>query len=323
MPALLAVTHGGTQARIGNADDDIRFGRRLAVEQATRLLAEGVDVATLDVAVGTREIDILHGAHLAALVLRIVVAAQTLGVYRNYFAGFDVAEERRSDNVERACLAADNVAVAEPTERQRTQTVFVTAGVYAVLGHYQECERAFEHVQRVYDSRYARLVAVLLDKVGEQFAVRRRVEQAAAAFEIVGELPRIDEIAVVRQSEIARLVAEKERLHVVQTAAARGRIADVSYAHAASERCEFALVEDLAHQSLTALSAQCALVVHADDAASLLSAVLQRMQTVIDYRRSIMHAVYSENSALLVQFVENMFSLLNHHHYLSGYPPMI
>ena len=91
--ARLGIAHRGAEARIGHADDDVGIDRCLAIEQPSRLLAVGVDVAPLDVAVGTGEVDVLHRAHLVALVHRVVAAADALVVDRDDLARLDVAHE--------------------------------------------------------------------------------------------------------------------------------------------------------------------------------------------------------------------------------------
>ena len=56
---------------------------------------------------------------------------------------------------------------------------------------------------------------LLLDQVGQDLAVGGRLEQAALVFEVAAQQLRIDDIAVVRQREIARVVAEEERLDIL------------------------------------------------------------------------------------------------------------
>ena len=302
--AGLGVPHRGAEARIGHPHHDVRLDVRLLVEQTARLLAEGVDVASLDVAVGTCEVDILHRAHLVALVHRIVGAPQSVAVDRYDLPGLDVAHELRAHHLECAGLAAHHIAVAEPPDRQRTQPVFVAAGIDAVGGHDQKRESPFEHVQRVddgIDARACMIAGLLLDEVGQNLAVRRGLEQTALVFEVGAQPGRIHDIAVVRQREVARIVAEQKRLHVLDAAASRCGIAHMTDGHVAPERAERFLLEDLRNEPF-ALDAAENSVVHAHDAGSLLSAVLQGMQAVVGERGGVRHPVDAEHPALLVQF---------------------
>ena len=173
-----------------------------------------------------------------------------------------------------------------------------------------------EHVQRVDDRIDARPVVVarlLLDQVGQDLAVGGRLEEAALVLEVLAQQVRIDDVAVVRQGEVTRIVAEEERLHVLDAAASGRRVAHVADGHAAAERRELRLVEHLGHQTAPLDAAQPAVVTHGHDAGPLLPAVLQRMQAVVGQRSGIGHAVDAEHAALLVQLpVVDLLHLLHH-----------
>ena len=83
----------------------------------------------------------------------------------------------------------------------------------------------------------------------QDFAVRGRLEQAPLVLEVNTQQRRIDDIAVVRHREIARVVAEKERLHVLDATTAGGGIAHMPDGHVALERREVSLAEHLGHQA--------------------------------------------------------------------------
>ena len=274
-----------------------------------------MDVAAVDVAVRTGEVDILHRAHLAALVHRVVAAADTLPVDRHDLARLDVAHELGTQHVERAGFARHDIAVAQPADGQRTQAVFVQAGVNAVGGHDQERERPLQHVQRIDDRKDARPVVVaglLLDQVGQNLAVRRGLEQTALVLQILAQQGRIDDVAVVGQREIARVVTEQKRLHVLDATASGGRIAHMADGRISLERRQFRLVEHLGHQSAALDAAESSPFVDGHDTRTLLSAVLQRMQAVIAQRCSVGHPEDAEHTALLMQLpVANLL----HRHY--------
>ena len=79
------------------------------------------------------------------------------------------------------------------------------------------------------------------DEMRHHLGVGRGLEDAAFLVELVANLRRIDEIAVVREREIALAEGEDERLRVRQrTASCRG-VADVADRGAARERCEIGL----------------------------------------------------------------------------------
>ena len=248
-----------------------------------------------------------------ALVHRVVAAANPLLVDGDDFARLDVAHELGADDVEGAGLAAEHVALAQPPNREGAQSVLVAAGIDAVARHNQEGEGPFEHVQRIdnrVDARTVVVAGLLLDEVGQNLAVGGRLEEASLVLEILAQQLRVDDVAVVRQGEVARVVAEEEGLDVLRTAAARGRIAHVADGHAAAQGGELRLVEDLGHQSGSLDAAEVLPGVDGHDAGALLPAVLQGVESVVGQRGRIGHPVDTEDAALLVQLA--LLNLLYH-----------
>ena len=162
--------------------------------------------------------------------------------------------------------------------------MLVAAGVDAVLRHDEEGERAFDHIERFADGEDAGpvvLLVVLADQVGQDLAVRGRLEQAAAVLQVAAQLRGIHQVAVVREGKVARIVVEEERLDVLDAAAARGGIAYVADGHLAGQRGDFRFVEDLVHQAFALDAAQHAVFSAGDDAATFLPPVLQGVKSVI------------------------------------------
>ena len=298
--ARLAVTDGGTETRIGHAHHDIGIHRGLLIEHTPGLLTESMDVRTLDIAVGTGEIDILHRAHVVVFKLGVVHALQAVHVDDDHLAGSHVADELGSYHLEGAGFAADHVAVAEFPYRERPQAVLVAACVYLTGRHDEQREGPLDHVQRFEDGEDAvTAVGLLLDEVGEYLAVGSGVEQTTTLLKERFQLEGVDEIAVMSQREVARTVHEHEGLDIVDAAPSRGRVAHVSYRHVSRQRPEVVFVEDLRHESLALDTVERA-VVHAHDAAPFLAAVLERMKSVIGERRGLLHAEHAEHATLLM-----------------------
>ena len=143
---------------------------------------------------------------------------------------------------------------------------------------------------------------LLLDQVGQDLAVGGRLKQAALVFEVAAQQLRIDDIAVMRQREVARVVAEEERLDILHAAASGRGVTHMADGRGTFQRGEFRLVENLRHQPSALDAAERAALVHRDDAGPLLPAVLQGVETVIGQRRGVRHSVDAEHPALLVQF---------------------
>ena len=70
---------------------------------------------------------------------------------------------------------------------------------------------------------------------------------------------------------------------------------------AARQGCQVGLLEDLGHQPLALDAVETPPIVDAHDAAPLLAAMLEGMQTIVGERRSAGHPVDAEHAALLVQ----------------------
>ena len=279
-------------------------GRSLLEEQATGELAEVVHVAALYVAVGTGEVDVFHCAHEVVLEVGVSARPYALVVDSDYLSGLEVAYELRTHHVQRAGLAADDISVAEGSDRERPEAVLVAAGVDAVLCHYQERERPLHHVQGLLDRQYARTLAVLgvlAYQVGEDLAVGARLEQGPVVLEVAAQLVRVYDVAVVGYGEVAGVVVEEERLHVVYASASRGRVPDMAYGHVAFERGQAAAVEYFGDQTLSLYPPEFARRAAGYDSASLLTPVLQGVQAVIHQIRGARDAVDSEDSALFAE----------------------
>ena len=152
---------------------------------------------------------------------------------------------------------------------------------------------------------------LLFDEVGQNLAVGSRLKQASLVLEMAAQQFRIDDVTVMRQCEIARIVAEKERLDILHAAAPGRGIAHMADSRRPFQGSKFLLVENLGHQPLALDVAEGAVLIHRDDAGTLLPAVLQGMKAVVSQRRGVRHPVDAENPALLVQF-----AVADHFHHL-------
>ena len=64
--------------------------------------------------------------------------------------------------------------------------------------------------------------------MGQYLAVRSRLEERASVLQIFAQLLGVDEVAVMGKSEISGTVPEQERLHILDTAATRRRVANMA-----------------------------------------------------------------------------------------------
>src|SRR3954454_12163007 len=126
-PRALGEPDRGRCAALRHRDDQVCLHRRLACEPATHLDAGLVHRATGDRGVGSGEVDVLEQAALRRR-LGEPLRAQAVLVDRDQLTGFDLAHERRADDVERRCLGRDHPAALQPAEHQRTHSVRVAGG---------------------------------------------------------------------------------------------------------------------------------------------------------------------------------------------------
>ena len=153
------------------------FFRQPAAEPQARL----VNVLSEDHAVGPGEIDVFENAltELAGHRLAERAATDALRVDDHQLAGQNVALERRADLVQGAGLAREHVAVAEPADRERAESVAVARRHDGILRHQQERERALQFAQRAFHAAGPRAVHRVGDQVHKDFAVRAGLENRA------------------------------------------------------------------------------------------------------------------------------------------------
>src|SRR4051812_25845684 len=122
-------------------------------------------------------------------------------------------------------------------------------------------------------------------KRGDDLRVRRRAERDAPAAQLRVQLDDVDEVAVVRERDLA-LVRAPDRLGVLPRVGAGGRVADVADRHVALQRAQLLLVEDLVDEPLVAHREDMA-ALGGGDARRLLPAVLQGIEREIGETRDL------------------------------------
>ena len=268
-----------------------------------------MDIHILYIAVRTREIDILHRAHRMTLIFRIFSRTQTVMVDGHDFTRFDITHIFRTYSTERAGLTANHITVPDPTNGKRPQAIFVPAGVNPVLRHNQESESALNHIQGLHNRENSRTLAlqrIFLDKVSQYLAVRSGLEQTAPVLEVLTQLERVHDIAVMGQCEVSGVVSEQERLDVFDSAPTCSGITDMTYRHISLQCGEIVVVEHLSNESQTLHTAKLTLCIDRNYSATFLTAVLKRMQSVVcDFGRP-RYAPYAEHATFLVKSAERL-----------------
>ena len=172
---------------------------------------------------------------------------------RHHLAGLDLADHLRADDVEGAALRGDDEALGMPVgrlhlpQRQRPHPVRVAECDHGVLGHHHGRVGALQarhHLgHRVLDPGIA-LARPLREQRGDDLRVRGAAQLDPLLVELVLELDGVGQVAVVRQRQLAPVVAP-DGLRVLPRPAARGRVAHVADRHVPGERPQLLLVEDL------------------------------------------------------------------------------
>ena len=120
------------------------------------------------------------------------------------------------------------------------------------------------------------------EHVDEQLGVRAGVEVAAVDVEqLLGELARVGEVAVVHEHDAVRRVHVERLRLVLVVGRAAGGVAHVAEAHGAGESAHVAGAVRLAHLALGLVHVEGA-AVGRGDAGRILSAVLQQQEAVVN-----------------------------------------
>ena len=133
--------------------------------------------------------------------------------------------------------------------------------------------------------------------------VRGRLADGAGRDQLLAEREGVREIAVVANSEAARVEIGEQRLHVAQDDVAGRRVAVVADGHTAREPLDHArLGEVVADEAEAALLIE-AFAVIGDDAAAFLAAMLERVHAERGDGGGIIVTEDAENAALLAEAV--------------------
>ena len=175
--------------------------------------------------------------------------------------------------------------------RERAQAVRVAEGDDAVLGHDHDREGAAQARQHVGDRVLDALGGVRGDHRGDDLRVGGRAERDAALEQLVVQLQGVDQVAVVRQRDLApRAVGALRALHrlgVLPGVGAGRRVAHVADRELAGERAQVVLAEHLADEAELAAGDDVPAAVGRGDPGRLLPAVLERVQGEVRQTRHL------------------------------------
>ena len=191
---------------------------------------------------------------------------------------------------------------SEPAQRERPHPVRVAEGDDRVLGHRHGRVGAAQPRHHVGDDVLDEAAVVGGEQRRDDLRVRGAAEGDAALLQLVPELDRVGQVAVVGERDLAPVVAP-DRLRVLPGAAAGGRVADVADRHVARQRPQLLLVEDLGDEAGVAHRRDVAALA-GGDAGRLLAAVLQRVEAEVGEAGDVVAGcVYAEHPAFVARAV--------------------
>ena len=296
------VAGGGRVAGVGHRDHEVGLDGRLAPEDLAHLRADLLEDLALEPGVGAREVDVLEDAVGAALRLDHLARLEPALADRDQLARLDLAHQLGADDVEGAALRGDAPAVAELAERERADAVRVAEGDHGALGHDHRREGAAEARHDGLDRVLDRPLLGDREERAHDLRVGGAAEAQALLGQLVEELDRVGQVAVVGERDLAAVVAP-DRLRVLPRAAAGGRVADVADRHVAVERAELLLVEDLRDEPGVAERRDVPALARGDPG-RLLAAVLERVEGEVGELRDLgAGRVHAEDAALVARAV--------------------
>ena len=147
---------------------------------------------------------------------------------------------------------------------------------------------------------FAAVVRGLGEKMEDDLAVRRRLENGAFALEFVAQDIGVDQVAVVRDRELAAEAIDHERLRIFHRARAGGGIARVPDRARALQPLQFRRPENLRDQPHVAMQLKSrARPVRGHDPGAFLPAMLQGEKAVIGQHGRVRMAENGEDAAFV------------------------
>jgi hypothetical protein len=236
--------------------------------------------------VRAREVEELEDAEGAGVVrLDRLHAAEPVAVDQHGLAALHLAHELGADEVERTRLGGDHPVAVNLTEDERTEAVRVAKGDQGSVRERDRRVRTLEPLHRVRDRVVKRRV-VVCDQRGDHLAVGRRAERDPRGAQLVPQLVRVDEVAVVPERDGPGAAVLDEGLRVRPLRRPGRRVARVPDRNLTLQSVQLLLVEHLRHEPEVAQRGQAAGLGDGDPG-RLLAAVLQREQAEVREPRDV------------------------------------
>jgi len=199
---------------------------------------------------------------------------------------------------------------AETTDGERPESLRIARGQDLVPRQEDDRVRAAHARERVRQGADDAVRARARHQVEEDLAVRARGEDRALFFQLATQLVRVDEVAVVRESQRALVGVVDDRLGVLEKRLSRRRVADVADGGAPRKPRDASLVEEVVDVPHPLLDEDAAAVPRRD-AGGFLPAVLEGVQAEVGQVRGVAVAVDPEHTALFPELVVGHVRILS------------
>ena len=308
MPGGARVALRGGDAGLRDGHDHVGVDRGLTRQRLTHALPGRVHALAVEHRVGTREVDELEEAELR-VGLGVALRVHARRVDDEHLARLDLAHEVRADDVERGGLAGEHPPAFDAAEHERPEPVRVAHADEVRFVHHHEREATLElgehTLQRLLEVATVGTFAGCVlggDELGHERGVGGGVEtgvtrhEAGEHAEVLGELERVGEVAVVAEREPGVTDRAVDGLRVAPAARPGRGVPHVPDGEVAVEGREPALVEHLRDQAHV-LRHRDGLAVAHRDAGRLLAPVLQRVEAQVgEVGDSLTRCVHAEHA---------------------------
>ena len=227
---VAGVADGRRDAGVGHRDDEsASTGASMARWRpiSKRQSAQG---AAVEARVGPREVDELEDAHGGARAGQLDAIAAHLAVARrpDDLARLDLAHELGADDVEGARLAGDDRVALEVAQAERSHAEGVAKADHLLAGQHRRREGAADTAHGLADGAQQVAEACWAMSAVITSVSVPRLEVDALAAQLVAQLGRVDQVAVVGQGDRVLAARARERLRVLPGGSAGGGVAHVA-----------------------------------------------------------------------------------------------
>src|SRR6266403_495732 len=306
-------THCRGHSGVGHRHDNVRPYRMLFRQRAAQRFAAGGDRAAEDDAVWPREIYMLENALLPRLFRREVNGLDAGARNAHHFAGFDLTDVLRVEQIESAGFRGHQPGIAQLAETQRAKAARIADGNQLIGSEHEQRICAFHLVQGIAQrtGEIARLRAC--QQMHDHFRVAIGLKYRAFVLQFAAPVRGVGEIAVVPKRHFALVAVDHDRLRVQQSLVTCGGIARVADSEIAGQIREHWRGKDFFHFTHRAMQMQLRAIA-GDDSSRFLAAMLQRVQAKIGQLGSLFMSEHAEYTTFVVKMVVGVSELLHHLH---------